>query len=457
MAIWGDRHSRRQPLPAAGALDYTRKDSTMLSAAMLLYRKEKQNMADFRSFQAVRPVPDVASRVAALPYDVVSREEARKIGEKNPLSFLHIDRAEMDLPLETDLYDPAVYQRARKTLDEWKENGTFLKEEKPCYYIYEQTRLGKTQTGLVGCSSIDDYLNGVIKKHELTRADKEEDRIRHVDVCDANTGPIFLAARYPESLKECLSSCKSAKAPVYDFTSEDGISHRVWVIDDDAAIAFIRSSFENISDIYIADGHHRAASAVKVGQKRRQEKPDYTGKEEFNAFLSVVFPYDELTILAYNRVVADLNGLSAKAFLEAVSFVCQVEETDEEGAKPSKKHEIGLYVDGKWYRLTPWEDTYKSCDVVGQLDVSILQERILSPILDIADPRTNSRIRFVGGNQPLSELKRLADETGGVSFALYATAMEDLMRIADEGKLMPPKSTWFEPKLRSGLFIHDLR
>ena len=413
-------------------------------------------MAKFRAFQSLRPTPEKAAAVAALPYDVVNREEAKAIGDKNPDSFLHIDRAEMDLPPETDLYDEKVYQQARRNLDRLSEDGIFIQDEKPCYYLYELTRKGKAQTGIVGTSSIDDYLEGVIKKHELTREDKEQDRIRHVDVCDANTGPIFLACRYPQSLLETVEEWKTSHDPVYDFTADDEIIHRVWVVDREDVIDRIRQDFETIPAIYIADGHHRAASAVKVGLRRREAHPDYTGEEEFNYFLSVVFPFDQLTILPYNRYVHDKNGLDEKAFLGAVKFSFELMLLPGFPCKPVEKHCIGMYSDGQWYHLRAYPDTYEKKDVVGQLDVSILQEKLLQPVLGIGDPRTDPRISFVGGSRGLSELQKLVDEKGGTAFAMFPTSMEDLMSIADEGKLMPPKSTWFEPKLRSGLFIHKL-
>lgn len=413
-------------------------------------------MATFQAFCALRPTPEKAEKVAALPYDVVNREEARAIGDANPDSFLHVDRAEMDLDPAIDLYDASVYARARENLLNMEKNGILIQDEKPCYYIYELTRKNKTQTGIVGCSSIDDYLNGVVKKHELTREDKEQDRIRHVDVCDANTGPIYLACRYTPELLGLMEAWKASHAAVYDFVADDEIGHRVWVIDEEEKIQVIHEEFEKISAIYIADGHHRAASAVKVGLKRRQEHPDYTGKEEFNYFLSVVFPYDQLTILPYNRVVNDLNGLDEKAFVGSLKFNFELMVMPGFPCKPVEKHSIGMYTGGEWYHLRAWEDVYANKDIVGQLDVSILQEKVLSPILGIEDPRTDQRIRFVGGNQKLADLADIADQTNGVAFAMYPTSMEDLMTIADESKLMPPKSTWFEPKLRSGLFIHKL-
>jgi len=413
-------------------------------------------MAVFRAFKALRPAESTAKEVAALPYDVVNRAEAKEIGDKNPLSFLHVDRAEMDLPPETDLYDRAVYEKARENLERLEKDGILVQDQKNCYYIYELTRRGKVQTGIVGCSSIDDYQNGIIKKHENTRADKEQDRICHVDTCDANTGPIFLACRYPDSLLIRMNAWKESHAPVYDFVCEDEIGHRVWVVDDPQTIGEIASDFEGIGSVYIADGHHRAASAVKVGLKRREQNPEYTGEEEFNYFLSVVFPFDQLTILAYHRVVKDLNGLPERLFLKKIKENFELMVLEGFACKPVEKHSIGMYMGGEWYHLRANADTYEDQDIVGQLDVSILQEKVLSPLLNIQDPRTDSRILFVGGSHRLAELAEIADRTGGVAFAMFPTSMEDLMTIADEGKLMPPKSTWFEPKLRSGLFIHKL-
>lgn len=413
-------------------------------------------MAVFRAFQALRPIQEKAADVAALPYDVVNREEAKKIGDENPFSFLHVDRPEMDLEPGIDLYDERVYEKARENLMEMEKKGILVQEKTSCYYIYELVRKGKTQTGIVGCASIDDYRNGVVKKHELTREDKEQDRIHHVDSCNANTGPIFLACRYPENLLKLMNEWKTSHKAVYDFTEEDEITHRVWVIDEPAVISSVKEEFAGINSLYIADGHHRAASAVKVGLKRREQNPGYTGEEEFNYFLSVVFPYDQLCILPYNRVVRDLNGLTVKAFLAAMKFHFELMLMPGFPCKPVEKHCMGMYVDGQWYHLKAWPDVYEKKDVVGQLDVSILQEKVLSPILGIEDPRTDQRISFVGGNHKAAELAKLADETGGVAFVMYPTSMEDLMKIADESKLMPPKSTWFEPKLRSGLFIHKL-
>ena len=413
-------------------------------------------MAVFRAFKALRPTEEKAAAVAALPYDVVNREEAAAIGKENPDSFLHVDRAEMDLPSGTDLYDKKVYQKAKENLHTMEEKGILVQDGRPCYYIYELVRKGKVQTGIAGCASIDDYLNNVVKKHELTRSDKELDRINHVDVCDANTGPIYLACRYTESLTALLEKWKKDHPAAYDFTEEDEITHRVWVIDEDEAISQIQSELEKIPALYIADGHHRAASAVKVGLKRRQENPDYTGEEEFNYFLSVVFPYDQLTILAYNRVVKDLNGQSVEEVLEKIKENFDMTIVPGFPAKPVEKHCFGMYLDGFWYVLKAKPELYEGKDVVGQLDSQILQDVVLGPVLGIGDPRTDKRISFVGGSHKLRELQAMADETRGIAFALYPTSMEDLMQIADESKLMPPKSTWFEPKLRSGIFVHKL-
>ena len=413
-------------------------------------------MANVKPFKAIRPSSALAAQVAALPYDVYNREEAAEKVKGHPLSFLNIDRPETQFDPSMDMYADCVYEKAKENRDNMEEKGILVQDQKACYYIYELVRKGKTQTGIVGCSSIDDYMNGVVKKHELTREDKEQDRIHHVDSCNANTGPIFLACRYPDSLLTLMNNWKDHHEAAYDFTEEDQITHRVWVIDEDEVISEINKEFAGIDSLYIADGHHRAASAVKVGLKRREQNPGYTGEEEFNYFLSVVFPYDQLCILPYNRIVKDLNGLTVKAFLGALKFNFELMLMPGFPCKPVEKHCMGMYVDGQWYHLKAWPDIYEKKDVVGQLDVSILQEKVLRPVLGIEDPRTDQRISFVGGSHKAAELAEIADRTGGVAFVMYPTSMEDLMKIADENKLMPPKSTWFEPKLRSGLFIHKL-
>ena len=414
-------------------------------------------MAVLKPFKAVRPREDMAARVAALPYDVMSSAQARVMVEGNPYSFLHVDRAEIDLDPSVDIYSEEVYEKAASNLRKMKEDGILIQDEKPCFYIYRQIRKGKAQTGIVGCASIDDYMENRIKKHELTRADKEADRIHHVDTCDANTGPIFLTCSMAQEMKDLTEQWTKDHAPVYDFVAEDEIAHIVWVVDDAAVIEKMGTLFEGIPAFYIADGHHRAASAVKVGQKRRAENPGYTGEEEFNFFLSVVCPYDELTILPYNRVVKDLNGLEEKAFIGSLKFNFELMLMPGFPCKPVEKHSIGMYTGGQWYHLKAWEDVYAGKSAQEQLDVAILQEKVLSPILGIGDPRTDNRISFVGGSHKAKELEEMADATGGVAFVMFPTSMEDLMTIADNGGLMPPKSTWFEPKLRSGLFIHELK
>lgn len=415
-------------------------------------------MSIVRAFRAIRPTPALAADVAALPYDVMDSNEARRIVEGNPYSFLHVDKAEIDLDPSVDLYDTVVYEKARDNLNEMIAKGVFIQDDKPCLYIYKQVMNGRSQIGIVGCASIDDYMNNVIKKHELTRADKEQDRINHVDYCDANTGPIFLTYRAKESIDQIVSAQISAKKPVYDFTSDDGIKHTVWVIDDQTVIDRLCNEFERVDNLYIADGHHRSASAVRVGMKRREAHPDYTGDEEFNCFLSVIFPDEHLYIMDYNRIVKDLNGHTKEEFLNLVGEKFTITPyNDHEPLKPQNKHTFGMYLDGEWMLLSAREGTYDLSDPVARLDVSILQNNLLHPVLGIGDPRTDKRIDFVGGIRGLDALAQRVDNGSmAVAFSMYPTTMEDLMDIADAGAIMPPKSTWFEPKLRSGLFIHKL-
>lgn len=415
-------------------------------------------MSIVRAFRAIRPTPALAADVAALPYDVMDSNEARRIVEGNPYSFLHVDKAEIDLDPSVDLYDTVVYEKARDNLNEMIAKGVFIQDDKPCLYIYKQVMNGRSQIGIVGCASIDDYMNNVIKKHELTRADKEQDRINHVDYCDANTGPIFLTYRAKESIDQIVSAQISAKKPVYDFTSDDGIKHTVWVIDDQTVIDRLCNEFERVDNLYIADGHHRSASAVRVGMKRREAHPNYTGDEEFNCFLSVIFPDEHLYIMDYNRIVKDLNGHTKEEFLNLVGEKFTITPcNDHEPLKPQNKHTFGMYLDGEWMLLSAREGTYDLSDPVARLDVSILQNNLLHPVLGIGDPRTDKRIDFVGGIRGLDALAQRVDNGSmAVAFSMYPTTMEDLMDIADAGAIMPPKSTWFEPKLRSGLFIHKL-
>lgn len=412
-------------------------------------------MPTITPFQSIRPVPALADRIAALPYDVYNRKEACEEVQREPLSFLKIDRAETQFDASVDTYADCVYDKAREILDAMIADGSFLMEEKPCFYIYELTMNGRSQSGIVACSSIDDYMDGTIKKHENTREEKELDRISHVDRTNAQTGPIFLVYRSVSRINQLVEAEKT-KTPVYDFTSPDGIIHRAWIISDDNVINEIVQAFREIPATYIADGHHRCASAVKVGLKRRSEHPDYTGQEEFNHFLSVLFPDDQLYIMPYNRVVKDLAGLSKEEFLNAVSDAgFTVTDLGTEPFAPFQKGTFGMYLDNRWYQLSANKELLVADPVEG-LDVSILQNNLLKPILKIDDPRTDKRIDFVGGIRGLSELEKRVSEDMTVAFSMYATSIEELLNVADAGLLMPPKSTWFEPKLRSGLFIHRI-
>ena len=411
-------------------------------------------MAVVKPFVCIRPAEDKVSHVAALPYDVYSRQEAKRAVEGNPLSFLNIDRAETQFPDDVDTYDPRVYAKAKELLEQQISEGVYVTDPGENYYLYELTMEGRSQTGVVACCSIDDYLDHVIKKHENTREDKELDRIHHVDIVNAHTGPIFLAYRQNEVLKSIIAEVKKEK-PLYDFVTEDGIGHRVWRMDDRQLCSQVEEAFAAIPSTYIADGHHRAASAVKVGLKRRQEAPGYTGKEPFNYFLSILFPDEELMILPYNRVVKDLNGLTAASFLEQAETCFEVERLGKEPFAPGKKGSFGMFLEDSWYSLKA-KPCCKSDDPVKGLDVSVLQDRLLGPVLGIGDPRTDKRIDFIGGIRGLKELERRVHEDMKVAFSMYPTSIEELLLVADAGLLMPPKSTWFEPKLRSGLFIHAL-
>lgn len=411
-------------------------------------------MTDIRPFKGIRPSKERAASIAALPYDVYSREEAREITEKNPNSFLKIDRPETQFPVDIDMYSQPVYDKAAQILDSMINDGSFIQDETPCYYVYALTMQQHTQTGIVGCASIDDYVNNVIRKHENTRADKEQDRIRHVDTLSAQTGPIFLTYRPNLNIKSILKEVCALPA-LYDFVSDDSIRHQIWRIEEKTLLEKISQIFSSMKQVYIADGHHRAASAVKVGLTRRNAHSDYTGTEEFNYFLSVLFPSDELCIFDYNRVVTDLNGYTFGQLLDMIKDRFDVTEIGNEAYHPQKKGEFGLYGSGTWYRLEAKPCLY-SDNPVETLDVSVLQNFILCPLLNIQNPKTDSRIRFIGGIRGLEALRQEADKTGGVAFSMYPTSMDELLAVADAGLLMPPKSTWFEPKLRSGLFIHQI-
>ena len=413
-------------------------------------------MSQIRPFKAVRPTKEYAKKVAALPYDVMSSEEAREMVKGNEYSFLHVDRGEIDLPVGTDIYSNEVYQKAKENLEKLINNGILVEDEKPCFYIYRQIWKGRAQTGLVACASVDDYINNVIKKHEKTRADKEVDRLNHVNILDANTGPIFLTYRPNQNVRAIITDWISSHDTACDFVSDD-VKQTVWVIDDEKTIENIAKLFTDIPDLYIADGHHRCASAVRVAQLRREEHPDFTGDEEFNFFLSVLFPSDELKIMDYNRVIKDLNGLTEKELLEKIGEKFETQKVGKNAYSPVRQHNFGMYLNGEWYSLTAKDNTFDANDAVDSLDVSILQNNLISPVLGIDNPKTDKRIDFVGGIRGLGELERRVKNGWALAFSMYPTSLAELMRIADENFLMPPKSTWFEPKLLSGLFIHKLK
>jgi len=410
-------------------------------------------MAIVKPFKCVRPAEALADRVAALPYDVYNRAEATVETKREPLSFLKIDRAETQLDAAVDTYAPEVYKKALALYEAAKADGTFVTDDAPKYYIYELTMDGRSQSGLVSVASIDDYLNEVILRHENTRAEKEADRIRHVDTLSAQTGPIFLAYRANAVVKAETEKAKE-KTPLYDFTSPDGIRHRVFEIAEEASMKAIEEAFRTVDHLYIADGHHRAASAVKVGLKRREEHPDYTGEEEFNFFLSVLFPDEELMIMPYNRVVRSLNGHSPESLLKALAEAGFEVKAQAHAYQPEEKAVFGMYLGGSWYSVkTP--KALISDDPVKGLDVSLLQDLVLEPMLGIHDPKTDHNIDFVGGIRGLAELEKRCGEDAKAAFSMYATSIAELLSVADAGLLMPPKSTWFEPKLRSGIFIHE--
>ena len=421
-----------------------------------------------KPFAAVRPTASVADQVAALPYDVYDRAEAVAAVDGEPLSFLNIDRPETQFPADADMYAPEVYAKARELFDARRADGTFVTEPAPCFYLYELTMGGRSQTGVVACCAIDDYLENVIKKHENTLEKKELDRIRHIDALDAQTGPIFLTYRDSDAIDILVAAVKKT-APLYDFAGEDGVTHRVWRMaaasEETAcsqAYAGLVAAFAKVPCAYIADGHHRAASAVKVGLARREANPGYDGTEEFNYFMSVLFPASQLSILAYNRVVRDLDGLTKDEFLNALAGEngpFEIIHKQESQLEPIDKGAVGMYLDREWYGLGV-KPEFENSDPVEGLDVSILQEKVLAPILGIGDPRTDESIEFVGGIRGLRELERKVNRIDArgdgpaVAFAMFPTSIDELLNVADAGRLMPPKSTWFEPKLRSGLFAH---
>lgn len=412
-------------------------------------------MPVFKPFKAYRPKTEFAQKVAAKPYDVLSSEEAREEAKDNPFSFLHVGKPEIDLDPSIDLYDPRVYEKGKENLMKFITDGVLVQDPEPYFYIWSQTMGNRTQIGLVGCASVDDYWNDKIKKHEKTRKDKEEDRCNHIRYTNAHTGPIFLTYRDNAEINSIVANYITT-SPVYDFISEDNVHQKVWVIRDKETINMIQKILNSVDYFYVADGHHRSAAAAIVGKERQKANPNHKGDEEYNFFLAVLFPASHLMIMDYNRVVKDLNGNSKKEFLEKISKICSIEPVTQQ-FKPQAKGEIGMYLEKQWYKLVIKPEFFSTNDPVESLDISILQNQILAPILGIDDPRTSKRIDFVGGIRGLGELERRVDSGEmAVAFAMYPTTIDELMAIADAGKIMPPKSTWFEPKLKDGLFVHFL-
>lgn len=415
-------------------------------------------MATIKPFRAWRPRPELAASIASPPYDVLSSDEARDMAGDNPSSFLHVVKPEIDLPRETGIYDPIVYAKGAENLKRLVDEGLLLREERASLYLYRQQMGDHIQTGVVAGASVDEYEADLIKKHENTRRVKEDDRTRHVDALDANTGPVFLTYK-ATSLIDSLVEAATATEPTYDFTAPDGIRHSLWVLDEPAKVAALTEAFAAVPELYVADGHHRSAAATRIRALRRDANPKHTGEEQYNYFLSVIFPHDQMMILDYNRVVKDLNGLTGPELLEAIGRSFDVTPvTDMAEAKPELARRFGMYLGGSWYRLEAKQGSVPADDPVRSLDVAILQDNLLAPTLGIGDPRSDERIDFVGGIRGLKELVKLVDSgQWAVAFAMFPTSIEQLFAVADAGKVMPPKSTWFEPKLRSGLIVRPLR
>lgn len=414
-------------------------------------------MAILKPFKGLRPPREIAKDVASRPYDVLNSAEARKEAEGNEKSLLHIIKPEIDLPEDTGLYSNAVYDKAKENFDKFQENGWLRQDQQDMLYIYAQTMGNHTQYGLVGCAGVQDYMNNIIKKHELTRAAKEEDRMKHVRVTDANMEPVFFTYRAVPEIDDIIANWVQNHDPQYDFVADDGVGHQFWVVDNMEIIQRLVQLFEAVPYTYVADGHHRTAAAALVGNEKKKNNPAHTGKEEYNFFLAVHFPDNQLSIIDYNRVAKDLNGMSAGEFIKKLQNVFEIEEQGENIYKPTKLHEFSMYLEGKWYKLNAKEGTYNDSDPIGVLDVTVLSKHVLDDILDIKDLRTSDRIDFVGGIRGLGELKKRVDSGEmKVAFALYPVTLEQLINIADSGEIMPPKTTWFEPKLRSGLVVHKL-
>jgi len=414
-------------------------------------------MAVLKPFKGIRPPVELAAKVASRPYDVLNSEEARIEAKGNPYTLLHIIKPEIDFPVGTDEHTEPVYQKAAENLNLWRKQGWLVKDAKASLYIYAQTMEGRTQYGIVGCASVDDYLNGVIKKHELTRSDKEEDRMKHVRITNANMEPVFFVYPAVKALDDIVAEIVATQSPVYDFVAEDGFGHHFWLVDNDETIDKIVKLFAKIPATYVADGHHRTAAAALVGKEKRAKNPNHTGDEEYNYFLAVHFPDNQLKIIDYNRTVKDLNGLSPAELIEKISADFEIQKVGAGIYKPDQLHTFSMYLGGEWYKLVTKSGRYNDNDPIGVLDVTILSSLILDKILGIKDLRTDKRVDFIGGIRGLGELKTRVD--GGdmkVAFALYPVSMKQLINIADSGNIMPPKTTWFEPKLRSGLVVHEL-
>lgn len=414
-------------------------------------------MSVIKPFKGLRPTKQYAEKVASHPYDVINSEEAREIAKGNPFSFLHVNKPEIDLPAGTDLHSEAVYEQGAKNLKKIIDDGIIVQDEKPCFYIYKQVMGSHEQIGLVAGASLEEYDNDLIKKHELTRIDKENDRVNHLLSLNAQVGPVFLTYAAKDYIDAIIAELVKNK-PEYDFVSDDGIKHIFWVVSDEKYISNIQQEFAQIDYLYVADGHHRSAAASRACQELKSKNPNHSGEEEYNYFLTVIFPHNQMYIMDYNRVVKDLSGLSKQEFLDKISSKFLVREfSATDSYKPAVKHDFGMYLDGIWYKLSAIPGTWNEAEPIERLDVSILFDNLLEPILGIGNPRTDKRIDFVGGIRGMQELeKRVNSGEMTVSFSLFPTSIEDLMAIADAGKTMPPKSTWFEPKLRSGLVIHQL-
>ena len=414
-------------------------------------------MAILKAFKGLRPPKEIAKDLASRPYDVLNSEEAREEAKGNPYSLLHIIKPEIDLPASTDVHAQEVYDKAKENFSLFRKNGWLTSDNKDNLYIYAQTMNGKTQYGIVGCAGVTDYMDGIIKKHELTRKDKEEDRMKHVRITNANMEPVFFTYPAVKEIDQIVKVFVGSNAPVYDFISSDGIGHHFWVIEDNTIISAITALFAKVPATYVADGHHRTAAAALVGNEKKKNNPDHKWNEEYNYFLAVHFPDDQLSIIDYNRVVKDLNGLTKEQLTEQLEKVFTIKAMGKEIYKPVKLHNFSMYIDGSWYSLTAKPGTYNDSDPIGVLDVTILSKLVLDQILDIKDLRTSNRIDFVGGIRGLGELKKRVDSGEmKAAFALFPVSMKQLINIADSGNIMPPKTTWFEPKLRSGLVVHSL-